>query len=56
MTALHYSAKENNAEILDYLLTSKAKILPDKDGNYFVTYALQRRNYETMKAIVAHSR
>ncbi|KAH8858586.1 Serine/threonine-protein phosphatase 6 regulatory ankyrin repeat subunit A [Schistosoma japonicum] len=56
MTALHYAAKENNAEVLDYLLTSKAKILPDKDGIYFVTYALQRRNYETMKAIVTHSR
>ncbi|CAH8579344.1 unnamed protein product [Heterobilharzia americana] len=56
MTALHYAAKENNAEVLDYLLTSKAKILPDKDGLYFVTYALQHRNYETMKAIVAHSR
>ncbi|XP_018647368.1 transient receptor potential cation channel subfamily A member, putative [Schistosoma mansoni] len=56
MTALHYAAKENNAEVLDYLLTSKAKILPDNDGIYFVTYALQRRNYETMKAIVTHSR
>ncbi|CAH8531970.1 unnamed protein product [Schistosoma turkestanicum] len=56
MTALHYAAKENNVEVVDYLLTSRAKILPDKDGTYFVTYALQRRNYETMKAIVAHAR
>ncbi|THD27035.1 Tryptophan synthase alpha chain [Fasciola hepatica] len=56
MTALHYAAKENNAEVLEHLLTSKALVTTDKDGMFFVTYALQRRNYEVMKVIVTHPR
>lgn len=56
MTALHYAAKENKAEVLEHLLTAKALVTMDKDGMYFVTYALQRRNYEVMRVIVTHPR
>ncbi|CAH8620638.1 unnamed protein product [Dicrocoelium dendriticum] len=56
MTALHYAAKENRPQIVECLLTSKALITPDKDGLFFVTYALQRRNHEAMQVIISHPR
>ncbi|TGZ46567.1 hypothetical protein CRM22_011085 [Opisthorchis felineus] len=56
LTALHYAARANNTQVLECLLTANAAFVPDNDGLYFVTYALQQQNYEAMKVIVTHSR
>ncbi|KER21944.1 hypothetical protein T265_14974, partial [Opisthorchis viverrini] len=55
LTALHYAARANNAQVLECLLTANAAFVPDNDGLYFVTYALQQQNYEATKVIVTHS-
>ncbi|VDP75954.1 unnamed protein product [Echinostoma caproni] len=56
VTALHAAAMNNNAEIVEYLLTAGAQILPARDGSYFVCMALERRHHETLKVTIMHTR
>ncbi|GAA51547.1 transient receptor potential cation channel subfamily A member 1, partial [Clonorchis sinensis] len=56
LTALHFAATNDCSEVVDFLLTSGAQIVPSNDGVYFVTDALNRRHYNTLKAIIMHQR
>ncbi|KAF6768137.1 hypothetical protein AHF37_07396 [Paragonimus kellicotti] len=55
-TALHFAAMYKNAEVIEYLLTAGAKILPDHHGIYFTTLSLQSKNYIASKVIAMHKR
>uniref|UniRef100_A0A183T2R4 ANK_REP_REGION domain-containing protein n=1 Tax=Schistocephalus solidus TaxID=70667 RepID=A0A183T2R4_SCHSO len=56
MTALHYAAKKNHSEVLEYLLQMGAKIEPDYNGIYFVTMALRKGNLKAAHVIAVSSR
>ncbi|TGZ68501.1 hypothetical protein CRM22_004220 [Opisthorchis felineus] len=56
LTALHFAATNDCSEVVDFLLTSGAQIVPSNDGVYFVTDALNRRHFSTLKAIIMHQR
>ncbi|KAF8565633.1 hypothetical protein P879_06066 [Paragonimus westermani] len=55
-TALHFAAMYKNTEVIEYLLTAGAKILPDHNGTYFTTLSLQSKNYRASKVIAVHRR
>ncbi|TPP67520.1 Transient receptor potential cation channel subfamily A member 1 [Fasciola gigantica] len=55
VTALRAAAMNNRAEVVEYLLTAGAKILPANDGAYFVCMALQRKHHETLNVIIVHA-